>query len=244
MDSTYCVIASLLLDLFNKTSKICTRCEVESLLHDYMTTNTKMQYTELDNLAQIRSGYPFRGSVRHDPAGDIRVLQIRDLRQAETLNAKALSQVMAPDHHSAHLLRPDDIVIPARGDHRKAVSFTLTVPTIPSSHLHTIRVTSSDVLPGYLCWALNQPEPQHAMRNEARGTAMPLLTRRSLGTTKIPVPTLATQRRIIELHELWQREQTLTQQLLTNREHMLCGMIQQLLNIEQAATTPPCGDTQ
>jgi len=203
-----------------------------------------MQYTELDNLAQIRSGYPFRGSVRHDPSGNIRVLQIRDLRQAETLNAEALSQVMAPHKHSVHLLQPNDIVMPARGDHRNAVSFTLTEPTIPSSHLHTIRVTSPDVLPGYLCWALNQSEPQHAMRNQARGTAMPMLTRRSLGSIKIPVPTLTTQRRIVELHELWQRERTLTQQLLTNREHMLSGMIQQLMSIEPAVTTPPDGDTQ
>jgi len=192
-----------------------------------------MQYTELDNLARIRSGYPFRGSVTHDPSGDIHVLQIRDLRQAGKLNAKALSRVMAPDNYSVHLLQPDDIVIPARGDHRKAVSFTLaepTMPTIANSHLHTLRVTSPDVLPEYLCWALNQPEPQHAMRNEARGTAMPLLTRRSLGATRIPVPTLATQHRIVELHELWQREQTLTRQLLTNRENMLGGMFRKLMD--------------
>lgn len=203
-----------------------------------------MQYTELDNLAQIRSGYPFRGSVKHDPAGDIRVLQIRDLRRGETLNVEALSRVMAPNHHSAHLLQPGDVVLPARGDHRKAVPFTLTEPTIPSNHLHAVRVTSPDVLPGYLCWALNQPEPQHAMQNEARGTAIPLLTRSSLGAIRIPLPTLATQRRIVELHELRRREQTLTQQLLTNREHMLNGMIQQLMNIEQAVITPPDGDTQ
>lgn len=189
-----------------------------------------MQYTELDNMAQIRNGYPFRGSVKHDPAGNIRVLQIRDLRQTETLNADVLTRVRTPHNHSAHLLQPDDIVMPARGDHRKAVLFTLTEPAIPSSHLHTVRVTRSDVLPSYLCWALNQPEPQHAMQNEARGTAMPLLTRRSLGAIRIPVPPLDTQRRVVELHELWQREQALSKQLLTNREHMLKSMFQQLMH--------------
>jgi len=206
--------------------------------------NSGMQYATLDSLARIRSGYPFRGSVRHDPAGDIRVLQIRDLRRSRKLSAEALSRISAPDNHSVHLLQPNDIVMPARGDHRQAAPFTLTEPTIPSSHLHSLRVTRSDVLPAYLCWALNQPEPQHAMRNEARGTAMPLLTRRSLGAIRIPLPTLDTQRRIVALHELWQREQALTQQLLTNREHMLNGMIQQLMNIEPALTPPPDGDTE
>ncbi len=217
------VIDALLLDFLEKDGKI-------HLPKRRRTPTTGMQYTELDNLARIQSGYPFRGSVRHDPSGDIRVLQIRDLRQAGTLNAEALSRVMAPDNHTVHLLQPDDIVMPARGDHRKAVPFTLTEPTIPSSHLHTVRVTSSDVLPGYLCWALNQPKPQHAMQNEARGTAMPLLTRHSLSRIEIPVPTLATQHRIVELHELWQREQALNQQLLTNREHMLKGMFQALMH--------------
>lgn len=196
-----------------------------------------MQYTTLDNLARIRSGYPFRGPVRHDPGGDVRVLQIRDLRRPGTLSADAMSRVRAPDKHSRHLLKPGDVVMPARGDHREAISFMLEEPTIPSSHLYALRASGDDVLPAYLGWALNQPAAQHALQNEARGTAMPLVTRRSLGTIRIPVPTLDTQRSIVELHALWQHEQTLTQQLLTNRENMLNGMIRQLMNLEQTETT-------
>ena len=188
-----------------------------------------MQYTTLDNLAQISSGYPFRGSVQHDPAGDIRVLQIRDLRRSGTLSADTMLCVRASDNHASYLLEPGDIVMPARGDHREAISFMLDEPTIPSSHLYTVRTTGDEVLPAYLGWALNQPATQHTLQNEARGTAMPLVTRRSLETIRIPVPTLETQHRIVELHELWQHEQALTQQLLTNRESILSGVIQQLM---------------
>ncbi len=195
-----------------------------------------MQYTALDNLASIRSGYPFRGPIRHDQDGDVRVLQIRDLRRPGALQADSLSRVRAPRKHAPHLLQPGDIVVPARGEHREAASFGLEEPTIPSSQLYTLRATGNDVLPAYLGWALNQSAAQHAMQNEARGTAMPLLTRRSLGAIRIPVPTLATQRRIVELHELWQREQALTQQLLRNREHMLNGMVRQLMDRERTET--------
>jgi hypothetical protein len=103
--------------------------------------------------------------------------------------------------------------------------------------LYTLRVAGGNVLPAYLSWALNQPPTQHAMQKQARGTAMPLLTRRGLGAIRIPVPKFATQQRIVELHELWQREQALTQQLFVNREHMLNGMIQQLMDHEQTETS-------
>ena len=201
-----------------------------------------MQHTTLDSLARIRSGYPFRGPVKHDPTGDIRVLQIRDLRHPKKLDAEALSRISAPDNYSAHLLQPDDIVMPARGDHRAAVIFTLTEPTIASSHLHTVRVTSPDVLPRYLCWALNQSATQHAMESEARGTAMPLLSRRSLSAIQISLPSIATQKRIIELNDLWQREHALTLELLTNTGRLVEGMIQQLMSFEQAANPTQDGD--
>lgn len=203
-----------------------------------------MQYNTLDNLAEIRSGFPFRGRVEHDPAGNMRVLQIRDLRRNADLSAKDLPLFLVPDSHMVQPLQPDDIVLPARGDFRQAIRFALPEPTIASSHLHTVHVSRPDVLPAWLCWALNQPEPQHAMQNEARGTAMPLLTRRSLGAISIPVPTLATQRKIVELHELGQREQELARTLLANSKALLNGMIQQLMNNEPTATTPPDGDPQ
>ncbi len=141
----------------------------------------------------------------------------------------------------ATLLEPGDIVIPARGEHYQAVSFALPEPTLASSQLLTLRVTSDTVLPGYLCWALNQPGPQHTLRNESRGSNIPLLTRQSLGAVQVPLPPLATQQKIIELQQLWEQEQQLTQQLLDNRETLLKGMFQQLLR--QAGLTHPSAQT-
>lgn len=182
----------------------------------------------LSSLATIRSGHPFREKVEHDGAGDVRVLQIRELRLSPALKAADLPLVKRPKGRT-NLLEPDDIVIPARGEHHQAVSFTLPEPTLASSQLLTLRVTSNTVLPSYLCWALNQPGPQHTLHNESRGSNMPLLTRKSLGAVRVTVPPLATQQKIIDLHQLWEQEKQLTQQLLSNRENMLKGMFQQLL---------------
>lgn len=193
-----------------------------------------MQHKLLNNLATVRSGYPFRDRLTHDAQGNVRVLQIRDLRSHLTPLAENLLLIKAPESAAARPLQPGDVVIPARGDHYHAVNFNLHEPTIASSQLLMLRATSPEILPQYLCWALNQPEAQHALRNATRGTSMPLLSRESLGEIDIPLPSLATQRKIIELQELWEREQQLTQQLLNNREAMLKGMVQKLMTRDTA----------
>ena len=189
----------------------------------------------LSSLATIRSGHPFRERVEHFEAGDVRVLQIRDLRLGRVIEATDMPLIKNPRGRST-LLESGDIVIPARGEHYQAVSFTLPEPTLASSQLLILRVTSDTVLPDYLCWALNQPGPQHTLRNESRGSNMPLLTRQSLGAVQVPLPPLATHQKIIDLQQLWEQEQQLTQQLLNNRETLLKGMFQQLLR--QAWLTP------
>lgn len=199
----------------------------------------------LNSLATIHSGFPFRGRVEEDEAGDIRVLQIRDLRQGTKLKAEDLTLIKSPPEHLIKPLEIGDVVLPARGEKNQAVLFNLEAHTITNSHLLTLRVTSGETLPAYLCWALNQPAAQYAMRSQAMGTNMPLLTRRSLEELKIPVPPLAAQQKIIHLQQLWEQEQQLTQQLLNNRETMLKGMFHQLMNPAGAApslTTPPRGD--
>ncbi|RLA38801.1 MAG: restriction endonuclease subunit S [Gammaproteobacteria bacterium] len=192
----------------------------------------------LSTLASIRSGFPFRERIKHVNTGDVRVLQIRDLRLNPVLKATNLPLITSPKGR-AKFLEPGDIVIPARGEHYHAVNFTLSEPTLASSQLLTLRVTSDTVLPGYLCWALNQPKTQHTLRNESRGTNMPLLTRQSLSMVKVPVPPLATQQKIIDLQQLWEQEQQLTQQLLNNRESMLKGMFKQLLRQTGTPVNPP-----
>jgi len=188
-----------------------------------------MHYETLQNLARIRTGYPFRGRVEHDPNGETGVVQIRDLRQNPTLDPALITRTSLPGLNNRQL-QPGDLLMPARGDHRTAVAFNRSDPTVASSQLFTLRVSEDAVMPAFLCWALNRPEAQHALANEARGSAIPALSRESLATLRVPVPPLHIQQRIVELLDLWQPETTLMRHLVTNREHMLNGMVQQLMN--------------
>ena len=86
-----------------------------------------------------------------------------------------------------------------------------------------------NVLPEYLCWYLNQPNVQHRLRYESQGSSMPMLSIGSISQFLIEVPNLEIQQSIIKLNRLWEQEQVLAHKLLTNREQLMQGIFQKLL---------------
>ena len=66
---------------------------------------------KLSDVADVRSGYTFRGALEHDPAGDIRVLQIKDLRQSSAIEPDTLTAVSWDARTSPPLLQSGDIAV-------------------------------------------------------------------------------------------------------------------------------------
>ncbi|MEE7593975.1 restriction endonuclease subunit S, partial [Escherichia coli] len=65
----------------------------------------------------------------------------------------------------------------------------------------------------------------------SQGSSMDVMLKTSIGNEiKLNIPSIETQKKILHLNQLWEREQALTQALLMNRKTMLQGMFQQLLN--------------
>jgi restriction endonuclease S subunit len=189
----------------------------------------------LQSIAKIRSGYTFRQKITEVTEGNVHILQIGDLRRQHTelqrseLQADILPKVNWQDGNSALLPTPS-VVVPARGEYHRASLFNGTAKVIASSQLHIITITDMKVLPTFVCWAINQKSSQHYLANEARGSNIPSISINSLASMEIQIPTIETQQRIIELQQLWEQEQQLTRQLLSNRKVMLEGMFQQLLS--------------
>ncbi|MDF5159509.1 restriction endonuclease subunit S, partial [Vibrio parahaemolyticus] len=65
----------------------------------------------------------------------------------------------------------------------------------------------------------------------SQGSAMAVMLKTSIGNEiQLTIPSIERQKKILHLNQLWEKEQALTQALLTNRKTMLQGMFQQLLN--------------
>jgi restriction endonuclease S subunit len=190
--------------------------------------------TTLKNIADVRTGYTFRGRIEEAGNGNVHVLQIRDLRKQYTeFNRTELFAEELPlihwDGSEKSMLQQGDVVLPARGDYYNAATYFGTEKVIATSQLLIIKTNKENVLPEFLCWAINQPKVQYRLVSESRGTNIPLLSRRSLDMLTLKVPPIEKQKKIIEIQRLWEEEQQLTKKLLTNRESMLKGMFKELM---------------
>ena len=193
-----------------------------------------MKTLSLSKVAKIRSGFSFREKIREVEKGDVRLLQIRDLRQQQTplkltrLCTETLPQINWTGKSNA-LLEPPSVLIPARGDYHLAALFDASTKVIASSQLLIIRSTCTRLIPAYLCWFLNQKTTQHFLVSESRGSKMSLLSRASLAAMPIDLPPLLVQQKIIRLQQIWEQEQQMIIQLQLNREEMIKGLFQQLM---------------
>jgi restriction endonuclease S subunit len=198
----------------------------------------KLMHKPLSTIAEIRSGQTFRGSIKDSPTGNVRVLQIRDIKACTEIAPGTLPRIRWISSHQTGRLKDGDIVMPARGEYYSAAMYkTVTdgkdgsseTPVVATNQLFILNSRTAEVTNEYLCWYLNQQAPQQYFKTYCNRTSIAMLNIQSLGALPVPLPALEIQHKIVALHQCWQREQQLTQQLLNNREQMLKGVYQQLL---------------
>jgi restriction endonuclease S subunit len=198
----------------------------------------------LGEIAGIRAGFTFRGKIEELPtgAGNAHVAQIKDVREAwAATNSMSLIASQLPlidwNGKSNAFVNPGAVLLPSRGSRGGYFQASCLVsdersslPVVASSQF-LILSPEPGVLPEFLCWSLNRPSIQYWLSegSGSQGSGIVMLTAKLVGELKLEVPSLNTQRKILHLNQLWEREQLLSQALLANRKAMLHGMFQQLL---------------
>jgi len=185
------------------------------------------QLFKLSELAEVRSGYTFRGALEHDPSGDIRVLQIKDLRHSTAIEPNKLTAITWDARTAAPLLQPGDITVIARGDSNRAALYKNEQAVVATSQFFIVSVKKLNVFPEYLCWMINLPQSQRSL--ERSGSSIQAISKGALQEMIIPLPPRATQQKLIELQRLWDEEDQLIARLQNNREHMMQGIYQHLI---------------
>ena len=197
----------------------------------------------LGDIADIRSGFTFREKIDElTSGGNAHVAQIKDVRSAwETTHTAMLHAHQLPminwEGKDKAFASPGTVLLPSRGS--KGGYFRASclgsdqsseLPVVVSSQFLII-TPKQGILPEFLCWSLNRPEMQHWISEGAgsQGTSLVMLNATTAKALQLNIPTLAIQQKIMRLNEMWEKEQQLTQALLSNRETMLQGMFQHLL---------------
>lgn len=184
----------------------------------------------LNKIADIRSGYTFRGKVDEKPGSGIRMLQIRDVRDNKIIQDRDLLEIEWKGNQKIPTIEQGDIAIIARGISNNAALMIGTEKVVPSNQLLVLSVKSKEVLPEYLCWWLNRPSTQVILTGCHAGTSIPSISKKEMSGISIPVPALSIQNKILNLFQLQLQEKKLYERLLKNREIMLEGLFQQLLD--------------
>jgi hypothetical protein len=178
----------------------------------------------LKKLAKIQSGYINRGKIYPRDDGTCLLLQAKDV-DADRLSYRPATLVRFTPRLSGKdwFLKPGDILFMARG----ARNFSVLIDKLPGSVLaaacfFVVRISSSEILPEYLWWYLNQsPVEEYLKRFSGRGVHMPVVRRAVLESIDIPLPPNKTQKQVSEINKLLQKEQDLYKKLAKKRRNLM-----------------------
>jgi len=179
----------------------------------------------LKDIAQVASGFSFRGALPIKERGSIRVVQAKNIDpEMEISEASPLTRVDAAGIGDTLHLREGDVLLATRsvgsGDFKANSCGELKGDVIASSSVCIIRLNDERVLPAYLAIYLNSAIGQEALSHYASGAAVQLLLLRNIREIEIPIPPLEVQRDLIDL-----LRNTRTQKRLLERQKELLRYI-------------------
>lgn len=195
---------------------------------------------ELGKVAQVGSGYAFRGKVESDPKGTLVILQQKDISSLVAMGPAQLAEVVPEG--AAHVveagtydryrLMPDDVLLQMRGGQFLSVVFTGSYPAIAAQGVAVIR-PNAELLPGYLCWFLSHPRTTEKLRSVSGGTHIPFISKKALAEYTVPVPPIETQQRVVEAHDIRRKHRAATQRLIELNDQLVDAITWQAAIQEQ-----------
>jgi Type I restriction modification DNA specificity domain len=181
--------------------------------------NTK----NLSDLALVFPGYPFRERLDAYARGDVAVLQMKNIDEADMLRVDdTIPRISLPNLNERQFIRGGDLLLRARGQFHTAAEVTTDIGrAVAAAPLMLIRVTSSDLSPAFLRWFINQPQTQSTLTTLAAGTHVRSINKSVLESLQVPVPPIELQERIVDIARLGERERSLMHTLAERRARLL-----------------------
>lgn len=177
---------------------------------------------KLKDIAEIRSGYQFRGRIEPEPHGMIRVIQIKDITRDRLLSSADLVTVNIDRDPEPYFVDLGDVLFLSRGHRLFATPVTERLPkTIATYYFFVLRPKSDRVHARYLAWYINQPPVQEVLNIAKRGTHMPLVSRGDVEEIRVDLPPINVQENIVKISELAHKESELSSAIQQKRTELI-----------------------
>ena len=184
----------------------------------------------LGELAEIRTGYPFRGRIDREEDGNCLLVQMGDVRAGVAEVTDVQARVSLPEGPGKHSLKFGDVLFIGRGTRNDAVTFAcMAGNVIAAPHLFVLHPNVGFVVSGYLTWFLNLPETQEQIRAMRRGSAVPFVPMNAFARLAVPLPALEFQEKIAEIQRLSLEEQKLLSQIRDRRRALVDGSLLEIV---------------
>lgn len=182
--------------------------------------------TTISKIAEVQIGYQPKASVQPHPNGTHRLIQVKDVRPDGKLNPIGLFRIVPEREPDKYLVTRGDVLFLARGWRNFAVAIREWMEnTLAAGTFYIIRIrATSDLLPEYLAWYINQPSTQAILKSRAQATNIPLVTKAVFETLEIAIPPLPIQQTTVELDSLARKEQALLAKLAIKRRQLISAV--------------------
>lgn len=190
----------------------------------------------LADACTIHTGYTARGRLEPTATGGVLAIQLRDISPDGFIDPERLARVQLDGLADRYFVRTGDVVFRSRGERNTASALNerLQEPALAVLPLMVLRPKRDVVTPEYLAWAINQPPAQRHFDVAARGTNIRMIPRSSLDDLELDVPDIATQKKIVAVDALAERERELSQLAADTRRKMMS-----LILVERASRMRP-----
>lgn len=178
---------------------------------------------KITEIADIQLGYQFRKKIESVDDGTNRVIQIRDFDEHRILHKEGLSRVKIDKPAEQYLINKGDVLFLSRGHRNWAASIIDNYEnTIAVSHFYVLKIRNASVIPEYIAWYINQAPAQEYLHNIARrGTHIPIIPLSAFKGLTVDLPDKETQKKIVELSTLMEKEKRLLNELQEKRSQLV-----------------------
>ncbi len=189
----------------------------------------KVRYTpemvKLCDIADIRLGHPFRGTVKQYDNGDVNVVQVRDTEPTGEINQYTMVETVLKTKKQPDWLENGDVLFVAKGaKHYSVLVEQVLERTVCSPHFFMVRLKpefKDVIVPDFLCWQLNQQPAQRYFKATAEGSMYLSIRRQVLENVPIKVLNFKKQKQLAAMHRCAVREQKVLQKLIENRQQQI-----------------------
>jgi len=181
---------------------------------------------KLGEIAEIRTGYPFRRRIERVEDGNCRLVQMGDVRASPGDVTDVQSRVNLPGGPGKHVLHYGDVLFVGRGVRNEAATFVAdSGDVVAAPHLFVLRPNAELAFPDYLTWFLNLPATQEKIHTMRSGSAVPFVPMAMFAELEVPLPSMEMQNHIAGIQKLSLQEQALLEQIRERRRVLIDGLM-------------------